>query len=74
MTNAVKKTKKSSAKRYGARYGIKLRKRVNEIERLQKSKHNCPKCRKSSVKRISVGLYECRKCSVKFAGKAYLPE
>ena len=71
---AKKKTKVSSAKRFGTRYGLKLRKQVNEIEKLQRKKHICPKCKKHSVKRLSTGIFECKKCSTKFTGRAYIPK
>jgi large subunit ribosomal protein L37Ae len=62
-----------SAGRFGARYGKKVRKIVAEIEKLQKKRHVCPKCKMPYVKRISTGIYYCKKCKIKFAGKAYYP-
>lgn len=68
---ATKKVK--STGRFGARYGIKLRKRVREIEEQQKSKQTCPYCnKKGSVKRLSFGVWECKKCGSKFTSKAYM--
>ena len=67
-------TKKvGSAGRFGPRYGAKVRKIVAEIEKIQKKKHICPKCKMPYVKRISTGIYYCTKCKTKFAGKAYYP-
>jgi large subunit ribosomal protein L37Ae len=34
----------------------------------------CPGCGKNQVKRISLGIYQCKKCNHKFAGKAYIPK
>jgi len=62
-----------SAGRFGPRYGKKVRKLVSEIEKLQKKRHVCPKCKMPYVKRISTGIYYCKKCKTKFAGKAYHP-
>jgi large subunit ribosomal protein L37Ae len=68
------KTKKvGSAGRFGSRYGRRIRHRVAEIEKKQKSWHKCPFCHKQKVKRVSTGIWSCRKCGIKFAGKAYVP-
>jgi len=68
------KTKKvGSTGRWGARYGLKIRKAVLAIERLQKIKHKCPFCFKFTVKRLATGIWYCGHCNCKFAGKAYEP-
>ena len=68
------KTKKvRSAGRYGARYGTKIRQRIISSE-TGKGKHTCPHCFRPGVKRIAAGIWECRKCGLKFAGKAYKPQ
>lgn len=68
---ATKKVK--STGRFGARYGIKLRKRVREIEAHQKKKQTCPYCGKvGSVVRLSFGVWNCKKCGNKFTSKAYM--
>lgn len=65
-------TKKvGTAGRFGARYGKKLRAKIAEIEKKQRSWHKCPYCSKFKVKRVSVGIWRCRSCGVKFTGKAY---
>jgi large subunit ribosomal protein L37Ae len=69
------RTKKvGSAGRFGARYGRKIRQRLLKVEGLKSQKNKCPNCQKSSVKRISSGIWECTKCGLKFAGKAYRPK
>ena len=35
--------------------------------------HECPQCHVRAVKRLTVGVWNCRKCGVKLAGGAYLP-
>jgi large subunit ribosomal protein L37Ae len=40
-----------SAGRFGPRYGRFIRKRVVEVEELQKATHTCPRCDQLSVKR-----------------------
>ena len=64
-----------SVGRFGARYGRKLKDKVLKIEKVQKAKHICPYCGKSGgVKRLSSGIWYCKKCDTKFTGKAYKPE
>ncbi|MFX1296186.1 MAG: 50S ribosomal protein L37ae [Promethearchaeota archaeon] len=70
-----KKTKKVGITgRFGARYGTTIRKRVRKIEERMKQPHKCPQCRTKAVRRISVGIWQCRKCDYKFSGGAYIPE
>jgi large subunit ribosomal protein L37Ae len=63
--------KYGSVKRFGARYGRKLKERFGKIEMEQRKKQKCPYCSAFKVKRIAVGIWECRKCNAKFTGKAY---
>lgn len=66
------KTKKvGSTGRFGARYGIIIRRKVHDVEKAQKSWYKCPSCNAKRVKRISTGIWQCRKCQVKFASRAY---
>lgn len=65
-------TKKvGSAGRFGVRYGRKVRKRIAEVEKKQKAFYTCPSCNVNRAKRVSAGIWECKKCNTKFAGKAY---
>ncbi len=65
-------TKKiGAAGRFGARYGRKLKKKLSEIEVIQRKKQKCPYCLKFGVKRLATGIWCCGKCSSKFTGKAY---
>lgn len=59
--------------RFGSRYGKGVKKRVAEIERFQKQRHACPRCGMLYVKRVSSGIWKCKKCGAKFAGSAYIP-
>ena len=63
--------KYKSVKRFGPRYGRRLKERFGKIESIQRSKQKCPYCSALSVKRIAVGIWNCRKCNTKFTGKAY---
>jgi len=68
------KTKKiGPAGRFGARYGLKIRKKIIEIETIQRAKHKCPNCLKLRLKRLSAGIWMCSSCGLKIAGKAYEP-
>lgn len=65
-------TKKvGSAGRFGVRYGKTIRVKVAEIESRQRGRHVCPYCEKKQVRRVSLGIYTCRKCHSTFTGKAY---
>ena len=67
------KTKENlgSVKRFGARYGRKPKLKVSKIETEQRKLHKCPYCNKIAVKRIAMGICNCRKCKAKFTGNAY---
>ena len=62
------------AGRYGARYGSTLRKRVKLIEEKRRAPYRCPRCKTlRRMRRISVGIWQCRKCGYTFAGGAWIP-
>lgn len=60
-----------SAGRFGPRYGLKLRSRVAKLEKEQKALQECPYCMRKAVKRLSTGIWFCKKCESKFTGSAY---
>ncbi|PVX23373.1 MAG: 50S ribosomal protein L37ae [Candidatus Bathyarchaeum sp.] len=57
----------------GTRYGATLRKRYVKVLTELRRAHKCPQCSADAVKRVSVGVWNCRKCGVTFAGGAYTP-
>ncbi|MHA1916906.1 MAG: 50S ribosomal protein L37ae [Candidatus Ranarchaeia archaeon] len=59
--------------RFGARYGVTLRKRVKKIEAVSKTASKCPSCFTVAVRKQSVGIWKCRKCGFTFAGGAWVP-
>jgi len=69
-----KKKKVGSAGRFGARYGKKIRNLIASVEKAQRQRHICPRCDMPYVKRVAAGIWECEKCGVKFAGRAYRPK
>ncbi len=70
---AQKKQKKSlgKLKGVGARYGRKIKLKVATIMAGYSGYKECPYCKKIKVKRLSAGIWFCKKCNTKFAGKAY---
>lgn len=71
MSKATKKV--GITGKYGTRYGSTLRKRVKPIEISQHAKYVCNACGKHAVKRMCVGIWQCKGCGHKFAGAAYAP-
>jgi len=68
-------TKKiASAGRFGVRYGKRIREAVVSVEKKQKQKQICPYCHKKTAKRMSKGIWRCKKCKKKFTGGAYFLE
>ncbi len=63
-----------STGRFGPRYGTRTKKIVAAIEAVQKGKQICPYCERTALKRVTAGIWACRKCGVKFAGGAYMPK
>jgi len=69
-----KRTKKvGSAGRLGARYGVRIRKRIGDIERQSKGRHECPKCKAVALTRDANGIWSCRHCKAKIASSSYMP-
>jgi large subunit ribosomal protein L37Ae len=69
MPSKSKKVK--SAGRFGARYGRKVRVKIASVESKQRKKQKCPYCKKIGVKRLSKGIWYCKKCNKKFASDTY---
>ncbi len=70
----ARRTKKvGSVGRFGPRYGVKIRRRILEVETVRKAAHPCPRCQAMKVRRVGSGIWACRKCGLTFAGGAYRP-
>ena len=68
-------TKKvGSAGRFGARYGKRLRQKIISVEVIQRHPQECPYCCRKAAKRMSSGIWLCKKCDSKFTNKAYRVE
>ena len=61
-----------SVKRFGVRYGTKLKGKIGKIEAERRASTKCPHCNYNGVTRISAGIWYCKKCKNKFTGKAYV--
>lgn len=57
------------SKRFGARYGNRIRKNVDDAE--DRTEERCIKCDSDDIERSSAGVWECNECGAKFAGGAY---
>ena len=71
MSRRTRKVK--SVGRFAARYGVRIRRRIQEVEAEQRKTHQCPKCLAYAVKRRGTGIWACRHCGLVFAGGAYRP-
>ena len=67
-------TKYGSVKRFGARYGRRVKEQYGKIEKQRAEMSMCPYCRKADMKRLSSGIWSCKKCNIKLAGGAYTVE
>jgi len=58
---------------FGPRYGTVARKRYATLVSALRAPHECPQCHVTAVARLSVGIWLCGRCGLKFAGGAYIP-
>jgi len=66
------RTKKvKAAGRFGARYGRSVRTKIATIESIQRKKQKCIFCT-GVAKRLSKGIWKCKKCGKKFAGPTFM--
>jgi large subunit ribosomal protein L37Ae len=70
-----KRTKKVGSTGWmGPRYGIRIRRRVLEIDRAKLAPAGCPRCSTMTLQRVASGIYECRRCGTRYASNAYVFE
>ncbi len=65
--------KKTFGLRLRTRGGMTVRKQWTRVVSTLRGSHRCPSCSSRSVRRESVGVWECTKCGHRFAGGAYTP-
>ena len=70
MASKTKKTK--SFGKFGAGYGIRVKKEYNSIESEQRKNQQSPFHPKGKVKRIAAGIWKCIRTGKVFAGPAYV--
>jgi large subunit ribosomal protein L37Ae len=62
-----------STGRFGVRYGQSAKRKTADVEDKQRKKQKCIFCN-GKAKRLSKGIWKCKKCGKKFAGHAYFLE
>lgn len=69
----MRRTKKVGSTGWmGPRYGIRIRRRVLEIDRAQHKANPCPKCSTVTLWRVASGIYECQRCGTRVSSAAYV--
>jgi large subunit ribosomal protein L37Ae len=56
----------------GPRYGIRIRRRVIDIDRARARPAACPRCSTMTIHRVASGIFECRRCGTRYASNAYV--
>ena len=51
--------------------GKRLREATAEAKKKSKTHYKCPSCSRLAIQRIASGVWNCKKCSAKFASGAY---
>ena len=70
----AKRTQKAGATaRYGARYGVSVRRRAGSALSKKSRKYTCPSCHYPKVRRKAAGIWECGKCDHTFSGGVWEP-
>ena len=70
----AKRTQKAGATaRFGARYGVSVRRRAGSAISKKSRLYTCPSCHYRKVRRKSAGIWECRKCGYTFSGGVWEP-
>jgi len=69
-----KRTQKAGqTARYGARYGVSVRRRAGAALTKLKKSYTCPSCQYPKVSRRASGIWSCKKCNHTFAGGVWEP-
>ncbi len=52
-------------------YGKRIRESVEAVRLKSTQDYKCPACSRTAVKRVSAAVWQCKKCSKKFASSTY---
>ncbi|MCL4399151.1 hypothetical protein M1293_01395 [Candidatus Parvarchaeota archaeon] len=53
------------------KYGVGVRKRLDEVYKSETKRYKCPRCKKVSLSRQASGIWECSACRLRMADYAY---
>ncbi|PCG96748.1 Ribosomal protein L37ae [Penicillium occitanis (nom. inval.)] len=67
----IKFTEVGITGKYGVRYGASLRKQLKRLEVTQHARYTCTFCGRNTVRRHSVGIWNCSGCKKTMTGGAY---
>jgi large subunit ribosomal protein L37Ae len=68
-----KRTKKVGSTGWmGPRYGIRIRRRVLDLDKARGAPAACPRCSTMTLHRVASGIFECRRCGTRYASNAYV--
>tara|TARA_B110000967_G_scaffold24299_1_gene22382 strand:+ start:167 stop:544 length:378 start_codon:yes stop_codon:yes gene_type:complete len=74
VNKVAKRTQKAGATaRYGARYGVSVRRRAGAALIKKSKNYTCPVCQYQKVTRKVTGIWECKKCNHVFSGGVWEP-
>jgi large subunit ribosomal protein L37Ae len=69
----MRRTKKVGSTGWmGPRYGIRIRRRMLDIDKAQRKANICPHCSTVTLWRVASGIYECQRCGTRVSSGAYV--
>jgi len=70
----AKRTQKAGVTaRFGARYGVSVRRRAGSAIEKKSRSYTCPNCQYPKVRRKAAGIWSCKKCNHTFSGGVWEP-
>ena len=69
----MRRTKKVGSTGWmGPRYGIRIRRRILDIDTAERKANICPHCSTVTLWRVASGIYECQRCGTRVSSAAYV--